>query len=69
METITLKIEGMSCEHCVNAVTLAIAEIDGISELYVDLKSRTASFDYDPAKTSLDTIKAAIIEEGYTVIG
>jgi len=67
MENVKLKIEGMSCEHCANAVTLAIAEIDGISELFVDLKSKTASFAYDPAKTPLEQIITAIVEEGYTV--
>ena len=67
MEKVTLKIEGMSCEHCANAVTLAIAGIDGISELAVDLRAGTASFNYNPAIVPLETIKAAITEEGYTV--
>ena len=69
MEKATIKIEGMSCEHCVRAVTEAIGGITGVSEVSVDLKSATATFNLDAAKTQLELIKAAIIEEGYTVTG
>ena len=67
MEKIVLKVGGMSCEHCVKAVTDALTGIDGTAEVKVDLKSGTASLTFDPAKTSLEAIKAAIIEEEYTV--
>jgi copper chaperone len=69
MENAIFKIEGMSCEHCAKAITETINGIAGASEVLVDLKDGTASFNYDPAKTSLEIIKAAIIEEGYTVTG
>ena len=68
MENIVLKVEGMSCEHCAKAVTNAIADIAGTADVKVDLKSSSASFTYDPAKTQLETIKAAIVEEGFTVV-
>ena len=66
MEKIVLKVEGMSCEHCVRAVSNAVAGA-GAADVTVDLKSGSASFSYDPAKTQLETIKAAITEEGFTV--
>ena len=66
MENTTLKIEGMSCEHCAKAVTEIISGIAGVTEVSVDLKGGTATFNYDPVKTSLDVIKAAITEEGYS---
>ena len=67
MEEIVLKVEGMSCEHCVKAVTNAIADVPGTANVKVDLAGGSASFSYDPAKTQLETIKAAISEEGFTV--
>ena len=67
MEKIVLKVEGMSCEHCAKAVTNAVTGISGAADVKVDLAGRSASFSYDPAKTSLEAIKAAITEEGYTV--
>ena len=66
MEKIILKVDGMSCEHCVKAVTNAVSGIAGTGDVVVDLKAGSASFKYDPAKTSLESIKAAITEEGYS---
>ena len=66
MEKAVLKVEGMSCEHCVRAVTEAIGGVAGASDVSVDLDAGTASFHYDSAAT-LETVKGAIIEEGYTL--
>ena len=66
MEKITLKVGGMSCEHCAKAVTNAVAGVAGTADVAVDLKAGQVSFKYDPARASLEAIKAAITEEGYT---
>ena len=67
MEKIVLKVKGMSCEHCVKAVTDAVSGLAGTADVNVDLKSGSASLSYDPAKTSPEAIKAVITEEGFTV--
>ena len=67
MDDITLNVSGMSCEHCVKAVKNALSAIAGVKDITVSLKDGKASFSHDPAKAPLDTIKAAIIEEGYEV--
>ena len=67
MENVVLKVEGMSCEHCVKAVTNAVAGISGTQNVSVNLKDGSASFSFDPGKTDIEKVKAAIIEEGYTV--
>ena len=67
MEKVTLKVGGMSCEHCVKAVADAISGIAGTKDVVVNLKAGSASFNYDPAKASLDAIKAAITEEEFSV--
>jgi copper chaperone len=41
----TIRIKGMSCNHCVMAVTKALGAIDGISNVKVDLAKGEASFD------------------------
>jgi copper chaperone len=66
MKTI-LNVEGMSCEHCVRAVTNAVGAlpVDGVS---VDLKGNTVTVDYDPNKVSLDKIKFEIEDQGYSVV-
>jgi copper chaperone len=41
----TIKITGMSCNHCVMAVTKALSGIDGIGNVKVDLAKGEATFD------------------------
>ncbi|ANY73875.1 copper resistance protein CopZ [Paenibacillus ihbetae] len=65
MEQVTLKVEGMSCMHCVNSIEGALKE-QGISGS-VDLKVGTVSVNYDAGKFSLEDIKELIEEQGYTV--
>ena len=67
MEQKTLKVDGMSCEHCVKAVTKAAGELPGVKDVVVDLKGGTVSFNYDPGVTALKDIEAAIVDAGYEV--
>ena len=63
-----LNVEGMSCSHCVNAVTKAVTALDGVSGVNVSLEGKTVTVDYDAAKVSLESIREAIEEEGYDVV-
>ena len=56
----TLTIEGMHCEHCVNAVTNALNEIDGVVAK-VTLKSNSAEVSYDREINEAD-LKNAVLE-------
>jgi len=67
MEKIKLNVEGMSCEHCVKAVTKAVSDLAGTGNVKVDLKAGTASLEFDSSKTGLNEIKAAIEEAGFNV--
>ncbi|MDR1804206.1 MAG: cation transporter [Treponema sp.] len=67
MEKITLKVGGMSCEHCAKAVTNAVVGITGMDDVDVDLEAGHVSFSYDPAKATLEAIKEAIIGEEFSV--
>ena len=63
----TLTIEGMHCEHCVNAVTNALNEIDGVVAK-VTLKSNSAEVSYDREINEAD-LKNAVKKAGYEVTG
>lgn len=67
MERVTMKIEGMSCGHCVGQVTKALKGVDGVSVEQVNVGTATVSF--DPAATSERRITQAIVDEGYAVAG
>lgn len=68
MEKMMLNVEGMSCEHCVKAVNNALGGIPGVADIVVSLKNKTVFFSHDPAQAPLETIKAAITDEGYEVV-
>ena len=61
--TIELKVEGMTCDHCVNAVTNAITAVDGVSAADVRLDEHAATVEGDGFDVA--AIVAAIEEEGY----
>ena len=63
----SIKIKGMSCQHCVMAVTKALAALDGVKDIKVDLKTGMAT--YEEMKTiSAKEISAAIKKAGYEVV-
>lgn len=59
--TTELKIEGLSCSHCVNAVTTILKELDGVNNAEVNLPD-TAKVDFDENRISLEEIKTAVNE-------
>lgn len=60
---IKLRVNGMSCEHCVRAVSKALAEVPGVDRvLEVSLESGEAIVEGAPDATAL---LAAVQEEGY----
>lgn len=67
MATLTLQVEGMSCNHCVNAVETALKEIGASGK--VDLTGKKVEVTYDEASLTADKIKDAIEDQGYDVTG
>jgi len=66
MQTATLKVQGMSCGHCVSAVEGAVRKLGGQAK--VDLASGTVTVEFDETKTSLEAIKESIEDQGYDVV-
>jgi len=64
----TIKIKGMSCGHCVMAVTKALGGIDGIKDVQVDLEKGEAAFTEEkPIDRAL--IRERIVKAGFDVAG
>ena len=61
-------IDGMSCEHCVNHVTVALKELKGVTKVDVNLNAKTAIIEASDDVKDED-IKFAIDDAGYEVIG
>ena len=60
-----IKIDGMSCQHCVLAVKKEIQKLDVKN---VEVKIGEATFEFDETKVNEETIKKAITYAGYVVI-
>ncbi len=60
-----IMIEGMMCGHCQASVTKAISSVGGVSAVKVNLVDKQATVTYDPKKTTVDAIKAVIVDAGY----
>lgn len=66
MTEITIKIEGMSCQHCVMSVKKALGGIRGVASSDVSIGS--AKILFDESKTRKDDIIKAIQIAGYKVV-
>lgn len=65
----TLKVEGMSCEHCVHAVVGALSALPAVVDIKVDLDGGMVRFRHDPKQADLEKIKQTINDQGYEVVG
>lgn len=59
------QVEGMSCQHCVAAVTRSIHEIDADAKVQVDLEHGKVVV---ASTETIDALREAIDEAGYTVL-
>ncbi len=67
METVTLKINGMSCEGCVGSVTRVLRALPGVGEVAVALQPGTARLSYDPERAGPTDFRRAVEDAGYEV--
>lgn len=65
---VELKIEGLSCGHCVNAVTTILKETEGVESVIVSLPN-SAFVEFNENFVSIDALKKAINDsEIYKVV-
>lgn len=63
-----VKIGGMHCAGCVNAIQGYVKDIPGVSKVEVNLANEKAVLEYDQSKVKIDAIEKAIEEIGYKVV-
>lgn len=66
MTRTTYRVTGMTCEHCVRAVSSEVAHIDGVTDVQVDLSSGEVIVTSD-APLDAGDVRAAVDEAGYEV--
>jgi len=65
METVTLKVGGMTCMGCVSSVTRVLQAVKGVSDVDVSLEKAQAEVRYDPALANRDALRAAVEGAGF----
>ena len=65
MEQETIKVEGMTCQHCVEIITDALNDINGLNAVNVDLVKKEVSVKFNENETKLQKIFDKIIEVGF----
>jgi copper chaperone len=66
MTTKELKIEGMSCNHCVMAVRKGLSKLESVR--VDDVQIGSAKVEYDESKVDEKALAAAVEEAGYKVV-
>jgi copper chaperone len=66
MKQVTLKVEGMSCNHCVMTIEDTLKNMG--AEGKVNLADKSVSVTFDEQRLALEQIKEAIEEQGYDVV-
>jgi copper chaperone len=68
MNSITYKVTGMTCGHCVSSVTSEVSKINGVSDVKVDLASGDVVVT-SSAPLDVEDVRAAVDEAGYELAG
>ncbi len=66
-KTTEIKVYGMMCGHCENAVTKAVNSVEGAVDSIVSFENNSVTITFENSVTTLDTFKGVIIEEGYSL--
>ncbi|WP_018731537.1 heavy-metal-associated domain-containing protein [Salinispora oceanensis] len=67
MVTTTYQVQGMTCGHCVAAVSAEVGELPGVEQVEVDLAAgRLTVTSQHPMK--VETVRAAVDEAGYDLV-
>lgn len=64
--TRTYRVEGMTCEHCVNAVSTELAAVAGVADVQVDLATKLVTVTGTGVEDA--AVAAAVDEAGYDAV-
>jgi copper chaperone CopZ len=65
METITLKLTGMGCTACSDAIQETITKLPGIIKCQVYFTQAQAKVEFQPEQINVEQIKQSVVEAGY----
>ena len=67
MKTDRFIVNNMKCMGCVNIVKTGLSQMDGVSEVYIDLSKSEVTVNYNTSKVNHDEIVKKLSALGYPV--
>jgi len=67
MTSRSLSVPEISCGHCKSSIEAAVAPLDGVSRVEVQIEAKTVELEFDGSEETLATIVTAIEDVGYAV--
>ena len=64
--TVEVDVYGMTCSFCVNSLERKFNKMDSVSKVEVSLKLKKVRLETDERLPSIETIKQAILDTGFT---
>ena len=68
MSTSTYRVQGMTCEHCVHAVSTEVGALPGVQKVDVDLAAGQVTVT-SAGELDREAVRAAVDEAGYELVG
>ncbi len=68
-QKVTLQIEGMSCQHCVQTVTEALKSLAGVRSVKVDLSQDQAVVKFAAKQVEVSQMKDTVNQAGFQFVG
>lgn len=63
-----INVEGMTCTGCENSINKSVEKLAGIAEVKSSHVDKKTVVKYDESKVTVEEIKEAIAQAGYTII-
>lgn len=65
-KSLKLKVDGMTCDHCVETVLTALSSVPGVKFADVSVKEGSATVEYDDSQAKPEDFSSAVNEAGYS---
>ena len=67
MKKITLEVNGMTCDHCVQTIKDTLNKIIGLNLIEINLDKSQVKIEFEESQTNIKTISGEIVALGFEV--
>lgn len=68
LQTVTFRVEGMTCGGCAANIETALKNVTGVRQANVDFETKTAKVSFDPAKANQKRLAEAVKRAGFVPV-